>query len=367
MIDGWKTCALGDVCVIKYGKDHKHLDNGEVPVYGSGGIIRYVNTMLYNKKSVLIPRKGTLKNLFFVNDPFWTVDTLFYTQINEAKIVPEYLYYFLKTINLETMNVGTAVPSLTVSVLSEIKMSIPSLDEQKRIASILSALDDKIELNKKINKTLEEMAQSFYCEMFVNTTNDQRSTCRVEEYFDVTIGKTPPRKEHQWFTTNTFDVTWVSISDMASCGTYIINSSEKLIQEAVDKFNIKVVPNNTVILSFKLTVGRVAITYGEMSTNEAIAHFKTDNSFISEYMYFYLKYFNYQALGSTSSIATAVNSKIIKDMPFIIPTNDEIYHFHSLVSPIFRNILNNQIENIHLSSLRDTLLPKLMSGEIRVK
>ena len=135
MIDGWKTCALGDVCVIKYGKDHKHLDNGEVPVYGSGGIIRYVNTMLYNKKSVLIPRKGTLKNLFFVKDPFWTVDTLFYTQINEAKIVPEYLYYFLKTINLETMNVGTAVPSLTVSVLSEIKMSIPSLDEQKRIDS----------------------------------------------------------------------------------------------------------------------------------------------------------------------------------------------------------------------------------------
>ncbi|MBR7070296.1 MAG: restriction endonuclease subunit S [Oxalobacter sp.] len=200
--------------------------------------------------------------------------------------------------------------------------------------------------------------------MFVNTANNQHRTCRAEEYFDIAIGKTPPRKEHQWFTTDSSDVTWVSISDMGSCGTYIRRSSEQLTQEAVNKFNIKVIPNNTVLLSFKLTVGRIAITHGEMTTNEAIAHFKTDNPYINEYLYCYLKDFNYQTMGSTSSIATAVNSKIIKAMPFVIPTDDEISRFHCLTAPMFKQILNNQLENDSLAEMRDGLLPRLMSGEI---
>ena len=202
--------------------------------------------------------------------------------------------------------------------------------------------------------------------MFVNTQNESRKECRADECFDIAIGKTPPRKEHQWFTSNPDDVTWVSISDMGNCGPYISKSSEQLTQEAVDKFNIRVIPDNTVLLSFKLTVGRIAITHGEMTTNEAIAHFKTDKTYINEYLYCYLKNFNYQTLGSTSSIATAVNSKVIKAMPFIVPTDDEIAQFHDVAGPIFARILNNQLENDSLAKLRDNLLPKLMSGELDV-
>ena len=202
--------------------------------------------------------------------------------------------------------------------------------------------------------------------MFVNTHNISRRTCKVDDFFDIAIGKTPPRKEQQWFTTNPTDVTWVSISDMGSCGTYISKSSEKLTHEAIEKFNIRLIPDNTVLLSFKLTIGRIAITHGIMTTNEAIAHFKTNNPKINEYLYCYLKNFNYQTMGSTSSIATAVNSKIIKSMPFIIPTNDEISHFHAIVGPMFKQILDRQIENDLLAETRDTLLPRLISGELDV-
>lgn len=101
--------------------------------------------------------------------------------------------------------------------------------------------------------------------------------------------KTPPRKESEWFSANPDDVTWVSISDMGSCGTYIRRSSEQLTKEAIERHNIKIVPDNTVLLSFKLTIGRIAITVGEMTTNEAIAHFKTNNTEITEYLYCYLK------------------------------------------------------------------------------
>ena len=217
-----------------------------------------------------------------------------------------------------------------------------------------------------LNNNLLEQVLSIYRHRFIDTANELRQTCRADEYFDISIGKTPPRKELQWFSTNPKDVTWVSISDMGTCGLYISESSEQLTREAVDRHNVKIVPDNTILLSFKLTVGRIAITNGEMSTNEAIAHFKTDKKEINEYLYCYLKYFNYQTMGSTSSIATAVNSKIIKSMPFVIPTDDEINEFHSLAAPMFAKIKANQSEISNLTILRDTLLPKLMSGEFDI-
>ena len=281
-----------------------------------------------------------------------------------------FVYYYMTTPDfqgeMDGRATGTTVVGLRQPELMKCVVHCPALETQKKIATILSSIDEKISMNERINENLLQQAQALYREMFVNTTNDQRRTCRAEEYFDIAIGKTPPRKEHQWFTTNPSDVTWVSISDMGSCGTYISRSSEQLTQEAVDKFNIKVVPSNTVLLSFKLTVGRIAITHGEMTTNEAIAHFKTNKPFINEYLYCYLKDFNYQTMGSTSSIAIAVNSKIIKAMPFVVPANDEISRFHSVAGPMFEQILNNQIENDSLAEMRDALLPKLMSGELDV-
>ena len=219
----------------------------------------------------------------------------------------------------------------------------------------------------KVNNNLQAQVFALYQQKFVDTLNDKRRKCRADEYFDISIGKTPPRKEPEWFSDNRTDnVVWVSISDMGSCGMYISDSSEYLTKDAVDRFNLVAIPDKTVLLSFKLTVGRVAITNGVMTTNEAIAHFKTDNKSINEYLYCYLKSYNYQTLGSTSSIATAVNSKIIKAMPFIVPTEQELLDFHCFAAPCFKKILQNQLENARLTALRDTLLPKLMSGEIDV-
>ncbi|SAF01383.1 type-1 restriction enzyme specificity protein [Enterobacter cloacae] len=146
LLDGaeveWKR--LGDVVRIKNGKDHKSLGEGEFPVYGSGGIMRYADTYAYNKPSVLIPRKGSLGNLFFVDAPFWTVDTIFYTEIDEAQIHPKYLYYFLTTVGLGEMNQAGGVPSQTQSVLNKLKIPIPcpgapekSLAIQSKIVRIL--------------------------------------------------------------------------------------------------------------------------------------------------------------------------------------------------------------------------------------
>lgn len=281
----------------------------------------------------------------------------------------EFLYYMMKYYMPQLLNKesGTVFGSVNRNDINGLEVDIPEdTDKQRKIARYLTMIDDKIELNNDINNNLLEQVLTLYRNKFVDTTNNKRAICRADEYFDISIGKTPPRKEPQWFSTNPQDVTWVSISDMGTCGLYISSSSEQLTKQAVERHNVKVVPDNTVLLSFKLTVGRIAITNGEMTTNEAIAHFKTDKKEINEYLYCYLKCFNYQTMVSTSSIATAVNSKIIKGMPFVVPTNDELEEFHGFAAPMFAKIKANQIETDNLTALRDTLLPKLMSGELDV-
>lgn len=283
----------------------------------------------------------------------------------------EYLAYYLSSWEtqlyfIKRANSSGGQANISPSIVGEYDIALPSKEVQKKIASLLRDFDLKIRLNTNINNNLLEQVLTLYRNKFVDTANNERAICRADEYFDISIGKTPPRKEPQWFSTNPQDVTWVSISDMGTCGLYISSSSEQLTKQAVERHNVKVVPDNTVLLSFKLTVGRIAITNGKMTTNEAIAHFKTDKKEINEYLYCYLKCFNYQTMGSTSSIATAVNSKIIKGMPFVVPTNDELEEFHGFAAPMFAKIKANQIETDNLTALRDTLLPKLMSGEIDV-
>ena len=131
------NCVLSDVATIRNGKDYKHLSEGKYPVYGSGGVMKYVDQYVYDKPSVLIPRKGSLSNLFYLDEPFWNVDTVFYTEINENKVVPKYLYYLLKKEHLENLNKAGGVPSLTQTILNDVRLSIPSLDVQRRIVNCL--------------------------------------------------------------------------------------------------------------------------------------------------------------------------------------------------------------------------------------
>jgi len=128
---------LGEVAVIKHGKDYKHLNKGLIPVYGSGGVIHYVEKYIYDKPTVLIPRKGTITNLFYLDEPFWNVDTIYYTKINNNKIIPKFLYYFLKNINLSNFNTGSGRPSLTMEILNIIPIPIPPLAKQQEIVNIL--------------------------------------------------------------------------------------------------------------------------------------------------------------------------------------------------------------------------------------
>ncbi len=278
---------------------------------------------------------------------------------------------------------GTRMPRADWNNLKNIEWEFPSLPTQTRIAAILSSLDDKIELNRRTNATLEAMAQTLFKKYFdlpaiasakegydIDPDNlpDGWRYEKVESLFDISIGRTPPRVQREWFSNNHEDVKWISIKDMGNSGTYIFETSEYLTKEAVKKFNVPVIPDNTVVLSFKLTVGRVAITTEKMLSNEAIAHFipKKSTYLTPEYIFLFLKNFEYDSLGNTSSIATAVNSQTIKGINILVPDIEMINNFSSSVVTLFKRIKTNQEEIKTLIQIRDSLLPKLMSGEIEV-
>ncbi len=153
-MEEWRTYKLGNLLTIKYGKDHKSLSDGPYAVYGSGGIMRYVERPIYDKASILIPRKGSLNNVMYVDKPFWTVDTMFWTIINTEIVLPHFLFYSIRDIDFAGLNVGSAVPSLTCPVIEAIKVQIPSIETQIRILGCLEPIDKKIELNNRINHNL---------------------------------------------------------------------------------------------------------------------------------------------------------------------------------------------------------------------
>lgn len=326
------------------------------------------NTKFLDRGDIIISARGTVGKTASIPYPMTFNQSCYGLRAKKKIISSDYLYYLIKyNVGKLQKNVhGSVFDTITRDTFSDIEVDIPELEIQNKIVSVLCDIDDKIQLNVTINRNLSEQALAIYHKMFVETDKAGRMTCKTDEFFNITIGKTPPRKEKEWFSKNPEDCVWISISDMGSCGTFIMDSSEYLTQDAVDKYNVKVVPDNTVILSFKLTVGRIAITVGETTTNEAIAHFNTNKDNITEYLYCYLKSFDFSSLGSTSSIGTAVNSKTIKAMEFTIPEEGELHKFCDIVRPMFERIKKNQFENQNLVTMRDSLLPKLMSGELDV-
>ncbi|MCR5731610.1 MAG: restriction endonuclease subunit S [Sphaerochaetaceae bacterium] len=152
----YNLLSLGEIAKIKYGKNQKNVqsEKGTFPIYGTGGLMGFATKALYSKPSVLIGRKGTIDKVHFADHPFWTVDTLFYTEIDESIVYPKYLYYLLSLSNLSIYNEGTSIPSLRTETLNRLKLRIPNLEYQNTVLAMLDPIDTKLKINSQINDNL---------------------------------------------------------------------------------------------------------------------------------------------------------------------------------------------------------------------
>lgn len=155
----WPQGCLSDLVAVKYGKEHKKLADGIYPVYGSGGIMRYVERPLYEKESVLIPRKGTLNNVLYVNQPFWSVDTMFYTEMRMPNVA-KFVYQFIKAKDLASMNAGSAVPSMTTDILNTIEVIIPSATALEQFETLVAPMYRAMQKNDIQSEILAKLRDS---------------------------------------------------------------------------------------------------------------------------------------------------------------------------------------------------------------
>lgn len=352
---------------------------GEYPVVASTNIKAYHNAYKVKPPVVVTGRSGSLGKVQYIDSKCWPLNTSLYSKDFRGNN-PKYIYYFLQTMHLEQYNAGAGVPTLNQNHLQRLKIVVHDIEGQKKVSDILSAYDNLIENNNKRIKLLEQMAENLYKEWFVRFRFPEYEDkefksgmpkgweiLRADQLFDITIGKTPDRKIFEYFSNiPECNYPWISISDMRSASTFVFKTKEYLTFNAVNTCNVKIIPKNTVIVSFKLTVGQVAITTSDMCTNEAIAHFGIDNAAMREYIYLYLKNFQYSDLGNTSSIGTAVNSKIIKNMKIILPSSELLNRFHNSTYSIFEEIRLLNETNNNLIKQRDMLLPRLMRGTLKV-
>ncbi|MCE8923939.1 restriction endonuclease subunit S [Bacteroides ovatus] len=161
----WDTYRIADILCIGNGRDYKHLSKGDIPVFGTGGYMTSVNECLYEGETTFIGRKGTINKPFYYNGKFWTVDTLFYTH-SFKRVIPKFVYCLFQTINWLRYNEASGVPSLSKDTIEKIKVRIPQLDEQKKIAKLLSLLDERIATQNKIIEDLKLLRDAISDAMF---------------------------------------------------------------------------------------------------------------------------------------------------------------------------------------------------------
>ena len=361
---------LKDLVALKYGKSQKSVEdnkNGKYPILGTGGIIGYAKEPLYNKPSVLIGRKGTIDKIRYVDSPFWTIDTLFYTEINTDLIKPQYLYYRLLDVDFKNLNEGTTIPSLRTQTLYEIELEIDDIQTQNKIVDILAVIDKKIKQNTHTNNNLEEQLKYiFYTSFYKDIENNNTEKYTSKTLYDVldvidNRGKTPKTVKYSKYPI--IDVRAISgegrILDYKKCQKYVdLETYNTFFRNGHPK-------KNDILISTVGSLAELKIYIDNKGTiaQNVVALRSKDN--YSLYYYQYLKAIKNDLISyNIGSVQPSI--KVTQFMKHIIyiPNQKKLNEFNNKAEIITNKIycLSKEIET--LGQIRDTLLPKLMNGEI---
>ena len=384
-----KEYKLSEILTIKNGRDYKNLKNGLYPVYGSGGLMCTVDNYLYGRPSVLLPRKGTLSNIQFADSPFWTVDTLYYTEIDNHLADPYYLYYYLKQLDLTQLNSGTGVPSMTFDSYYNIKVNLPNIHEQRAVGQFLSVLDDKIQLNRRINDNLEAMAKQLYDYWFVqfDFPNEESKPYKSSGGAMVWNEKLKREIPQGWYADNICKIANIlsggtpskAVDDYWNNGTipffgptdcngsvFQIKTADHITQKGLEHCSSSLFEEGIVIITARGSIGKLVIVGTPMAMNQSCYALQSKEGEY-EYLYFLTTQLIdcLKAKGSGSVFKSIIASDI-EHSTLCIATENVVSDFCKKVTPLFEKLKTNTIEIAELTKQRDELLPLLMNGQATV-
>jgi type I restriction enzyme S subunit len=369
----WKENKLGDLIVLNYGKGLKEENRikGNVPVFSSAGKSGFHNVPLTNTGGLVIGRKGTIGKIFYSQIPFWCIDTAYYILPNNDKYDLEFLFYFLRTLGLEELNEDSAVPGLNRNTFYSLEALFPSLPEQRNIAYILNNLDAKIDLLNRQIKTLEKLAETLFRQWFVEEADDKCKEVKLKDVCKtITKGTTPTTLGKNYVTSGINFLKAESISDtgdfIESKFAFIDNETDKLLSRSR-------IQSNDVLITIAGTIGRVAIVPSRIlpaNTNQAIGIVRVKKEILNPILIYLLLKSPIIINDFESRIVHAVQPNLslsqIGDISFRLPPKELLVKYSDEIELIFNKKEINNIQIRTLTQLRDSLLPNLMKGEVKI-
>ena len=285
-----------------------------------------------------------------------------------TEVDPLYLYYFFCLEDtkqfVRNIAVGATMPSINTKLLGEVEVAYPSQTEQQKIVALLSALDDKIEINQKINDNLEQQAQALFQKLFIENADPEWREGTISDLGTVVGGSTPSKSKPEYYTEH--GIAWITPKDLSVNKSKFITHGENDITElGLKNSSASIMPEGTVLFSSRAPIGYITIAAGEVTTNQGFKSVIPRPAIGTPFVYYFLK----NALPTIEGMASGstfkeVSGSTMKSVPAFIPDDETLARFTEFCSPIFEQQQMLERQNQSLAALRDSLLPKLMSGEI---
>ena len=369
-MSGYKVYELAEVCSrLSSGKGipaSRISIEGEFPVYGGNGLRGYTDQANFAGDCAIIGRQGAFCGnvRYFKGEAYMTEHAVVVCATPEHNT--RYLSYLLSTMNLGRLSGQSAQPGLSVKTLAKQEVKMPPLEIQNRVALVLALLDEKIELNNTINENLEQQAQAYFQELFVDNADPEWTTGTISDLGTVVGGSTPSKAKPEYYTET--GIAWITPKDLSINKSKFVSHGENDITElGLKNSSAVIMPEGTVLFSSRAPIGYIAIATDEVTTNQGFKSVVPKQEIGTPFVYFFLKntlpVIEGMASGSTFK---EVSGSTMKKVPAVIPDAETLAKFSNFCAPIFAQQRILEEQNQSLAILRDNLLPKLMSGEIDV-
>ena len=390
----YKVIELGEAIELQRGYDltSAQMEQGTIPVAGSNGIIGYHNVSKVLAPAITIGRSGTIGKVHFYDRPIWPHNTsLFITNFKGND--PKYIYYLLKQVNFQKVCDSSVIPSLNRNFVYPIKVQfVNNISEQRKISAVLTALDDKIALNKRINDKLEAMAKRLYDYWFVqfdfpdengrpykssggkmvwNETLKRKipdgwEVKRIDEITDIFNGSTPSTNNQNNYGGNIIWITPKDLSDQNS--KFVYKGARNITVEGYNSCSTTIIPKGSIVMSSRAPIGLLSIAQCDLCTNQGFKNLVPKHAMDSYYLYYTLK----SNIGKIQNLGTGTTFKeVSKDdlgrFSLLYPSNDITSLFTNKLTSLFAKQLLIEKQSARLTLLRDRLLPLLMNGQVEVK
>ena len=376
---GWKKDIFNNFIKLNRGFDlpNHSIKIGNYPVVASTSVKAYHNAYKVEPPCVVTGRSGSLGSVQYVNEKCWPLNTTLYVKDYKGNL-PTYVYYFLQTMHLENFNAGAGVPTLNQNHLHKLKISIPPLPIQKKIAAVLSAYDDLIENNNRRIAILEKMAEEIYREWFVRMRFPGHETVKfhkgvpegwevekVNKLGKIITGKTPSTKLAKYYNG---DYLFIKTPDMHA-NMFVFETEETLTEEGLKSQPSQTIPKNSICVSCIGTGGVVSITTGTCQTNQQINTVVLREESDLEWAFFTLRNLKetIKLFGATGTTMTNLSKGKFSSIKILLPYSQLREAYHDTVNPIFDQNRTIVLSNSTLRKTRDLLLTRLLSGKLSVE